>query len=261
MTIIIVFLIAFFASIIGAMAGIGGGVIIKPLFDALHLFPPEQIGIYSSVTVFAMAVASLLQTLFKKVKIDFLLGLKIFVGATIGGFIGSSLLGLLSSIITNASYVTAIQSTTLIIFLILSICLVKYRENLNIAVFNKSILPVFIGVLLGSIASFLSIGGGPINVAFIAVLLGFEIKEAVLYSILTIFFSQASNLTLAVINGNFSGIDPFILTLAVIGGVSGGLIGTKIGSKMNHKTLKMVYYFSVIGVILVNVYVIIISTY
>ncbi len=251
-----VFLIAFGASTVGAMAGIGGGVIIKPLLDALNLFPAEQIGLYSSATVFAMAVASLVQNLLKKVEIDFKLGFKIFIGATLGGFIGSSLLGLLGSNIGNTDTVTVIQAITLIIFLVISILLIKFKDNLNIAYFDKSILPIFIGISLGSIASFLSIGGGPINVAFIAVLLGFELKKAVLYSILTIFFSQATNLTLAAFNGDFTGIDHIVLLFMMVGGVIGGLLGTKLSSKVHTNTLRRVFYMSLVGIILLEVYVI-----
>ncbi len=259
MIIIIVFLIAFLASVIGSIAGIGGGVIIKPIFDALQLFPPNQIAIYSSVTVFAMASSSLVQSILKRVKIDYILGLKIFVGATIGGFIGSNLLSILSNVIGESSYVTAIQSATLIFFLLLSIMMVRFKDSLNIAYFNKSIFPVFVGMLLGTIASFLSIGGGPINVAFISVLLGFGIKQSVLYSILAIFFSQASNLTLAIFDGGFSGIDPTTLIFAVFGGISGGLIGTKIGTKISDASVKAIFYISLVGIILLNVYVIFIS--
>ncbi len=256
MIIIIVFLIALIASIIGAVAGIGGGVIIKPLFDALQLFPPSQIAIYSSVTVFAMASSSLIQSILKKIKIDYVLGLKIFIGATLGGFIGSSLLNNLSAIIDEPSYITAIQAATLILFLVLSIVLVNFKDSLNIAYFNKHVFPIFVGGLLGTIASFLSIGGGPINVAFITVLLGFEIKEAVLYSILTIFFSQASNLTLSALNDGFSGINPIVLLFAAFGGVSGGLIGTRMGNKISENSVRKIFYISLMGIILINIYVI-----
>ncbi len=257
--IIIVFLIAFVASTVGAITGMGGGVIIKPVLDAFQLFPAEQIGIYSSATVFSMAVASLIRNIIKKVEIDYILGVKIFIGSTLGGFIGSSLLEIVKDNTNAVETVTIIQSSTLIFFLGLSALLIRFKDNLNIAYFNKNVLPVFLGLMLGTIASFLSIGGGPINVAFIAVLLGFDIKEAALYSILTIFFSQFTSLGMNAIKGGFSEISPLYLTFMAVGGVLGGLIGTKVGRKVNQDTLKIVYYITLLVVVLINIYVIYIN--
>ncbi len=257
--IIIVVLVALLASTIGALVGIGGGVIIKPALDALQLFPASEIAIYSSATVFAMAITSLIRNLMKKKEIDIALGVKIFVGATIGGFLGSPLLALVESNVSSVSTVTVIQSATLIFFLILSVTLVRFKDSLDIAVFRKGILPTFMGILLGTIASFLSIGGGPINVAFIVVFLGLELKEAVLYSILTICFSQATNLSMAAIDGAFAAVDPLVLLFMMPSGVVGGLIGSSIGRGIDEKALKKVYYVALGAIILLNLYVIFIN--
>ena len=43
---IAVFAVCFFSSIIGAICGIGGGVIIKPVLDALGAFPVSTINFF-----------------------------------------------------------------------------------------------------------------------------------------------------------------------------------------------------------------------
>ena len=46
MFIILFFLICFFASVIGAICGIGGGVIIKPVLDAFQMMDVSTISLY-----------------------------------------------------------------------------------------------------------------------------------------------------------------------------------------------------------------------
>ncbi|MGL4676571.1 MAG: hypothetical protein ACRCWI_02755 [Brevinema sp.] len=52
--------ISFFASVIGAISGIGGGIIIKPLLDTFSNLPVREINFLSGVTVLSMALFSCL---------------------------------------------------------------------------------------------------------------------------------------------------------------------------------------------------------
>ncbi|MBQ8765208.1 MAG: sulfite exporter TauE/SafE family protein, partial [Clostridia bacterium] len=58
---IIYFLLALFATTIGSLTGMGGGVIIKPLMDVLGDFDVQTIGVISSITVFSMAIVSVIK--------------------------------------------------------------------------------------------------------------------------------------------------------------------------------------------------------
>ena len=49
---ILFFVVCFLASIVGAICGIGGGVIIKPLLDALKILDVSQISFLSGCTVY-----------------------------------------------------------------------------------------------------------------------------------------------------------------------------------------------------------------
>ena len=56
---IVLFSITFIATAFGAISGIGGGVIIKPVMDALVDFPIATISFLSGNTVLAMTAVTL----------------------------------------------------------------------------------------------------------------------------------------------------------------------------------------------------------
>ena len=54
----IYFIITLFATTICSMTGMGGGVIIKPIMDVVGNFNVQTIGVIASITVFSMALVS-----------------------------------------------------------------------------------------------------------------------------------------------------------------------------------------------------------
>ena len=54
-----VFLVCFLASVVGAICGIGGGVIIKPVLDAFGIMDVATISFLSGCTVLSMRLYSL----------------------------------------------------------------------------------------------------------------------------------------------------------------------------------------------------------
>ena len=48
------FLIALGATTVGALTGMGGGVIIKPLCDVIGTYDAQTIGVLACITVFSM---------------------------------------------------------------------------------------------------------------------------------------------------------------------------------------------------------------
>lgn len=55
-------LISFLASVIGCICGIGGGVIIKPVMDAFHIYSVSTISFMSGCIVLAMTSYSFIKT-------------------------------------------------------------------------------------------------------------------------------------------------------------------------------------------------------
>ena len=66
MVYILFFVISFLASIAGAICGIGGGVIIKPLLDSFGLMDVKTISFLSGCTVLAMSTYSFVVSKVKK---------------------------------------------------------------------------------------------------------------------------------------------------------------------------------------------------
>ncbi len=52
-----VFIVAFLASLLGPLRGIGGGVIIKPVVDAMNVMPVATVSFLSSISVLTMSLA------------------------------------------------------------------------------------------------------------------------------------------------------------------------------------------------------------
>ena len=83
---LVFFLVALGASAVGAVCGIGGGVIIKPVLDLLHLETVSAISFLSGCTVLSMSCYSVGKSLLageKRVSLN--VGTPLAVGAAAGG--------------------------------------------------------------------------------------------------------------------------------------------------------------------------------
>ena len=93
----LVFVVAFLASLLGPLCGIGGGVIIKPVVDAMGILPVAVVSFLSSVSVLTMSLATLLQNAVSKtstIKVRSML--PVALGSAAGGVAGKILFNLLS---------------------------------------------------------------------------------------------------------------------------------------------------------------------
>lgn len=247
------FLIALGATILGAMAGLGGGVIIKPLLDFLGDYSLSTIGVLSSFTVFSMAIVSIIKQIRYKVRIEVRKTVFIGIGSIIGGVLGDKIINLILKVLSE-SLVTIVQNSILAILLIFIYIYMNNKEKYKSYKVNNSIACILIGLLLGSIASFLSIGGGPINVCVLALFFSMDTKEAAVNSIITILFSQGSKLITIITTQGLSGFDLTMLPYMVIGGIVGGIIGSKLNKKFNSAAILKVFNIVVLALILLNVY-------
>ena len=67
---ILYFCIGLFATTFGSLVGLGGGVVIKSILDAIGTYDLTTIGILSSFTVFSMAVVSTGRQIKKGFKVE-----------------------------------------------------------------------------------------------------------------------------------------------------------------------------------------------
>ena len=112
---ILYFLIAILATTIGATAGVGGGIIIKPILDFLGGYNLETINMLSSFTVFSMAIVSIIKQIRYKFKLEIRKTVLIGFGSVLGGILGDIILNKTIIIVNNDAKVIMYQNTVLYI--------------------------------------------------------------------------------------------------------------------------------------------------
>nr|WP_245299480.1 TSUP family transporter [Weissella confusa] len=87
----------------------------------------------------------------------------------------------------------------------------------------------------------MAIGGGPLNVSLLVICFGFTLRDAAIYSIASIFFSQLSKIYTIVMANDYSrydlGLVPWLAVIAIIG----GYIGTTLSQRLSIKMLAILY--------------------
>lgn len=255
---IIYFFVALLSTIAGSMAGLGGGVIIKPVLDFLGDYNLATIGVLSSFTVFSMAVVSIIKQLTYKNKFDIKNTGALAIGSILGGLLGQKLLTFILNNITSRS-VSLIQSGVLAVLLIFVYIYINNKEKFKSFKIDNFILSIVIGIFLGAIAAFLGIGGGPINVAFLTIFFSMDAKNAARDSVMIILFSQAAKLLTITFGTGFSGYDLTMLPYMIFGGIFGGFIGAKFNRMFSNKIILRVFNVVVVLIIGLNIYNFIIS--
>lgn len=243
-------IIIILANTIGAVSGMGGGVIIKPLFDAIGADSVTTITFYSTVAVFTMSLVSTLRQR-KNMSINYKKVISLSIGSILGGVIGNIVFEKILDFFKSDQIVQIIQ----ILIIILTICFAwivsdgKYNFGLKITIWY-----VITGVVLGFLASFLGIGGGPINVALLMLCFGMTIKAATVYSIITIFCSQLAKIVTIGTTTGFDRYDLKILFYIIPAAIIGGFLGAALSGKLSAKKVRIVYQLVLIFVLAINIY-------
>lgn len=249
-TVILYFLISLLASTIGAIAGIGGGVFIKPILDFLGDYPLATIGILSSTTVFTMSLVSL-WTRRREVKVmDRATSLLLALGAVIGGLVGK----VIFKSLTTYSWVGNVQTISLIIIFSAVLLYVQFKDKFpSFYIKNKSVI-LAMGLALGVLSAFLDIGGGPHNIALLSLFFAMDAKKSSLYSLFIICFSQLSGLLFTFISTSLSSLSLNMLPGMIIGGVLGGALGSNLSKWFTIRAVEIVFKLSLAGLVLLNLY-------
>jgi uncharacterized membrane protein YfcA len=247
--IILYFFIAIIATTFGSLVGLGGGVVIKPVLDAIGSYDITTIGILSSFTVFSMAIVSTGKQLKKGFKVEHNMLLLTF-GSIVGGWFGNSLFNIFLLKLNNDGMATAIQGGMLALLL----TSVLFKEHYPKYHLKNGIIIVLTGIFLGTIASFLGIGGGPINVMALTLLLNMDIKKAAITSVLIILFSQLTKLLIVGLGSGFGSFDLSMLYVMIPGGIAGGFVGAHFNHKLTHEVIHKIFNVAIILLILLNIY-------
>lgn len=248
-------LVCFGASIVGAICGIGGGVIIKPVLDSFGVLDVTSISFLSGCTVLSMTTYSVLKNKISgESHVTMKTGFPLAVGAAAGGLIGKWLFFYVKSLSSDPNKVGAVQAACLLIVTVGTLVYTIYKEKIKTHQIESSALCVGIGIVLGIMSSFLGIGGGPINLVVLFYFFSMSTKLAAENSLYIIFFSQIASLLSTIVTGSVPDFQIGVLVLMVGGGIAGGICGRRINKKIDEKTVDKLFIGLMVVMILINIY-------
>lgn len=253
MSIILIYmLITGMATVIGAIAGLGGGVIIKPLFDMIGAHDPVTIGVYSSFAVFSMSIVSTFKQIKNGIKIDKKVGLFIAFGSLVGGYLGEVSFNYINSGLDSRFPIGGIQASLLFIILLLILIYTFNKDKFPSWKVESPIMIFLVGAFLGMVSVFLGIGGGPLNIATITIIFSFDIRNTVVYSIITILAAQIYKLGKILLVDGLAIYDTKPLIFIIASAIIGGYLGAITNNKLKEDKIKIVYILTIIGLMVVS---------
>ena len=251
---ILFFIVAFLSSIVGAICGIGGGVVIKPVLDMLQMGAPATINFLSGCTVLSMSLYSVSKSLRAgDSKVEMSTGTPLALGAALGGVVGKEMFSAVKNFFGGSSMVGGVQAVALGIITLGTLLYTVNKAKIRTHKATNKALCAVIGLLLGIMSSFLGIGGGPINLVVLGYCFGMDTKTAAANSLYIILFSQAASLIATLISG-LPEFRVFALILMVAGGIGGGIVGRSLNKKMDNRAVDKLFIGLMVLIVGICVY-------
>lgn len=235
-------LVSFFASVIGCICGIGGGVIIKPVLDAFGLYPVNTISFMSGCIVLSMTAYSVIKSqLSHESVIEKGVSTYLGIGAALGGLIGKQLFDIVKNLFENSNTIGAVQAAALFVVTVGAALYTICKPHIRTYHIHTPGLCALIGLGLGLLSSFLGIGGGPINLVVLYFFFSMEPKVAAQNSLYVILFSQAASLLFTIIMQRVPEFPIVLFACMVCCGIIGGAVGRKINKKIDDLTVSRLF--------------------
>ena len=235
-------LVSFFASAIGSICGIGGGVLIKPVMDAFHIFPVATVSFLSGCIVLAMSIYSVANSLRSdRYSIDTAKSGWLGLGAAAGGAAGKKIFDIISRCSTDPELVGAVQAAVLFVLTFATIVYTVNRTKIKSKTIKNPVNCCLIGMGLGATSAFLGIGGGPINLVALYYFFSMETKAAAQNSLYIIMISQLVSLAVTVFSGKVPDVPLLLLAGMLCCGIFGGMAGRKINKRINSKSVNRLF--------------------
>lgn len=253
---VVIFLLCFCSSVMGTICGIGGGVIIKPVLDATGILAVTTVSFLSGCTVLSMSVVSMYRNMrvSRSFEFDRQFATVIAMGGVVGGLTGKWMYDCVLAQMTDMNRVGSIQAAVILV-MTLGTLLYTVRKD-KIRTWHLANRPVIflVGILLGILSSFLGIGGGPINLAVLLYLFSMESKQAAMYSIYIIMFSQTASLIRTLVLKNVPPFELPVLLLMIACGILGGLVGSRINQKIDDRIEDRLFIGLLAVIVCINIF-------
>lgn len=248
----LIIIVTFIATVAGAISGIGG-VIIKPVMDALCGYSVSTISFLSGTTILAMTAVSLARSLGDSIRIDAKAGTSLAAGGAVGGIAGKLLFGLVKEMSGNDAMVGMIQNIVLLGLTSAVFLYVMRKSRINTHHVTSSWFAALIGAALGVFSSFLGIGGGPINIMVLSFFFSMDSKHAALNSLYIIFFSQTANLLGNIISGSIPEFSWGLLGGMMACGVTGAIVGRRLSRNMSNESVDRLFSWIMLVIMLISI--------
>ena len=247
---IIYFAIVLAATLIGGIAGLGGGLFIRPILDFIDYHNALTISFFSSSAITVMAISNTIKKLKSGMEVKFKMALFIAFGAIIGGFFGNILLELTTYHMPdeNVKLLHAVLTILVVSLALFFTDRFKLKTPLKNLIFAS-----LIGLISGIMGTYLGLGGGIINIPFLMIFFGLSMKNATTNSIVIIFFAHSSRIITLGFTVSYAYFDLSFIVFIVIAALLGGFLGASAVKKMSDTTVKRFFQFSLIFVLLVNI--------
>ncbi len=244
--------VSFIASAAGAVCGIGGGVVIKPVLDLTGVLSVAAVNFLSGCTVLSMACYSVIrEKMSREPLIDMKTGTPLAAGAAAGGVIGRNAFLYISGFFAGSDLAGAVQAACL---LVLTFGTFIYTINMP-GISTRHVTDPFsctlTGLALGVCSAFLGIGGGPINLVVLYYFFSMDTKTAAQNSLYIILFSQTASLLSTLVSGTIPKFPGGALILMIAGGISGGIFGRMVNKKIDDTEVSTLFKILLVFIMMI----------
>ncbi len=272
-----VFVILALGGVVGLLSGlfgVGGGFLMTPLLIFIGVPPPVAVG-SEAAQIVASSVSGVLAHM-RRGNVDFRMGLVLLLGGFIGSTSGVKLFAFLREIgqvdlVIALSYVIILGAVGTLMLAESARALRRRRRTGTTQrgklhqhtwlhglplkmrfpkskLYISSLLPFFLGAIVGVLAAIMGVGGGFIMVPAMIYLLGMPTSVVVGTSLFQVIFVTA-NVTFLQAYENQT-VDIFLALLLLIGGVVGAQFGARLGARLRGEQLRGLMAIMVLGVAL-----------
>ena len=257
-------LILFFGFLVGFMSGlfgVGGGFLMTPLLIFMGIPPATAVGT-ESVQILGSSVSGAMAHGLKK-NIDYEIGIFLLIGGIFGSTIGVILFNFLKEsgnidLIIKFLYILFLAIIGTLMFIESTISLLrdnkveissrkrkrsfldylplklKFRQS---KIFISILLPIFVGIFVGFLSSFMGVGGGFVMVPAMIYIFGMGTVIAIGTSLFQIVFVTL-NVTILHATFNYS-VDLILAIFLLVGGVIGAQYGWKFTSRFKGEQIRI----------------------
>ena len=246
----LVFLIALLSSAVGAICGIGGGVVINPVMDMFRIDSVAAISFLSGCTVLSMSCYTVGRAMLAgEGRVDVKTGTPLALGAALGGLAGKALFTAVKDLFQQSDMVGAVQSACLAAITLGTLAYTLCKARIHTHRLTAPAACCAVGLALGICSSFLGIGGGPINLVVLYYFFSMDTRTAAANSLYIILFSQLASLLATLIAGTIPDLQLMMLVWMIAGGIGGGIIGRACSRRMDDRAVEKLF-MGLMGVII-----------